>query len=94
MACLKIILTRKHILKSIKPFILEPANGFSPGLEFLSNMHFIIEVYVACWYARFKRTLAVSGIVERWCAGKCVIAGNACAKKQERCNYVKKIIVL
>lgn len=45
------------MLKYIKPFIFEPANNIAPGLEFLSNMHFIIQIYDASWYASLKETL-------------------------------------
>lgn len=45
------------MLKYIKPFIFEPANNIVPGLEFLSNMHFIIQIYDASWYASLKETL-------------------------------------
>lgn len=35
--------------KYIKPFIFESANNIAPGLEFLSNMRFIIQIYDASW---------------------------------------------
>lgn len=51
------------MLKYIKPFIFEPANNIAPGLEFLSNMHFIIQIYDASWYASLKETFGGSPIM-------------------------------